>query len=206
MGTPSKRSFSIFDGLVLLAATMLGLAWSRGVDELRDLGPYGVAVLANHRGWIGRGWFLLKPYSACLASWTIAVAALALRKPRPDLARLVLQPGVAACFAACLALAVEAARAAHLTLRMIVLNGWSLNEKVPLVGDEGWHAADSMIPRVIPQEIALAVAVAGLLLVLGKLWHPALYWIDRVGRILAILWVFFAVLAALEIWAVGVWP
>src|SRR4051794_33073784 len=92
-----ERPFNLVDGMILIAATCLGLAY---LQAMPHLSPGGLADYPTLREKIGRAimWvlYLLMPW--CFP-WAGAVVVIRLRPPRPPWRRLALQPGFAACVA-----------------------------------------------------------------------------------------------------------
>ena len=111
------RRFGVADGLILVAATAIGLAASRAItpDELTLQATWEAGLDPPQGGWS----LLFIVQFACilidvavipsLAAWTIACLALRLRGPRPPWRRLARRPGMVACLAATLALGISAA-------------------------------------------------------------------------------------------------
>ena len=103
MPRQSNRRFLISDGMILIAATAVGIALTRailpGFEEFSS-GAGGAPNMSRY--------FLieyaLNSIVPTLVSMTIVVLLLRLRQPRPRLRRVFLQPGAAACAAATLAL------------------------------------------------------------------------------------------------------
>jgi hypothetical protein len=98
----STRAFRISDMIVLIAATAIGLGL------LRFMAANGClfrteSIVPEYTYRAQCGYELLFPF---LWAWTLAFLMLRLRRPRPRLQRLARQPGMAACSAAALALAV----------------------------------------------------------------------------------------------------
>src|SRR3954453_7345053 len=90
----ARRRFNMADGLIATAAAAAMLAMLRDAPE-QDVVFVGGGLTRYHQA----------PYAVRLAlratfvliPWTVAVFLIRLRRPRPPLRRLVLQPGMAAC-------------------------------------------------------------------------------------------------------------
>src|SRR5690242_18723380 len=103
-----RRRFTLLDGMTLIAATALAIAWER---------PFLPRIVQNFRRftswtawetWEG-GVMTLMTLLPFVALWTLALILLRLRRPRPALRRLARQPGATACLTAAIGLAVAAA-------------------------------------------------------------------------------------------------
>ena len=102
---PADRKFTLLDAVILLAATAIGLA---GVREYFDM-LFTQSFRLPSGGWtpgaiLGHIPRVLEILFPLLVAWTPAVLVLRLRRPRPVLRRLFLQPGASACGAITLAL------------------------------------------------------------------------------------------------------
>jgi hypothetical protein len=88
----SCRSFNLGDGMILIAALAVGLAFGKRATWHENIpGLFSVPYAA----------------SLCLDSLSVAVLLLRSRQPRPPLARMVVQPGVFACGTAVVCLIVS---------------------------------------------------------------------------------------------------
>jgi hypothetical protein len=87
------RHFNLWDGMILIAALAIGLAFGKRAT-------WHVSVPG----------MLSVPYAACLCLESLSVAVLLLRsrRPRPPLALVVVQPGVFACGTAVVCLIISA--------------------------------------------------------------------------------------------------
>ena len=97
MARRPRRTFTLLDAIVLVAATALGFAWVRSnwyFEEIHGL-----------MHWLQEAPGMLGPL---LVVWTIATVVLRLVPPRPPLRRLVLQPGFAACGSVAFAFMIQA--------------------------------------------------------------------------------------------------
>jgi len=94
MRKKARRSFTIFDALVLVAATAVGMAGSRAVLLIGGWSEFETPT----DGWSLGTILHAIPRALCvslslLAAWTIALMVLQLRRPRARLQQLALQPG-----------------------------------------------------------------------------------------------------------------
>ena len=96
---PIARRVTIADGMVLIAATTVGLAMARSyMQSLYHQIPAASSL---------RTYLLFQGISPCLVfTAMVALIPLRLRRPRPRLGALVRQPGFAACCAGVAALAL----------------------------------------------------------------------------------------------------
>ena len=169
MATNACRKFSVFDGMILIAATAVGIALARDwyepsmkMAEVRGpiIGVYVASV------WL-------------MAAWSLALLYLRLRQPRPSLRRIGSQPGTIASVAAALALVLTFAEwLQHFVFwppRMSDLWLW-MNEEFR--GRTPWLCGQG----------PCAVAAAWATLALVRRWRPEKGWLDRLGIILGICW------------------
>jgi hypothetical protein len=122
----------------------------------------------------------------CLATWTLALVALRLSRPRPRVYRVALQPGAATCIAAALGLIFGAVDFALSTFWWWALHG----ERLPW-GRVASHSMEYLF-QATPR-IAVAVAAVWTILALSRRWRPEPTWIDRLGRFLGALWIALAI-------------
>jgi hypothetical protein len=165
----APRRVVLFDVMVVVAATAVGLAVVRGaVPGVLHIVPTSPSIR-----------FLLpRPMlEACLillavwpvpAMWTLALLAIRLLSPRPPWRRLARQPGVMACCAVALACAFN----------VLVLA--ALSFKVRFLGD--------LLP-ITALPVGLAVMLIWITLRLVGHWCPESCPFDRAGRWLGLFWV-----------------
>jgi hypothetical protein len=174
------QRFSLIDAMVLIAELALGFRLIRGLSLGRFLikydpvGPMSPRYLAP---WTRLDWFDWAVQTALnrfyfvlpiLATLTVAVVLLRLRPPRPRLARLLRQPGIAASVAATSAIA----------LWVPAVGAWATRRNL----DE----YQSLVFLTI--SAGSAVASCWTILLIGGRWRPDPGWGDRVGRVLGIVW------------------
>jgi len=192
----SQRPFRIADAMVLIAALFVALAW----DRARVLG----ALL----GFPSRLWFLFGSsfsfrYLASEAAgvvllWlpflvvgSLSVFALRLQQPRPDLLRLLQQPGAVACSLATLAIVPAG---------IMVLATRFLSGRPAAYAWAG--VVDDLKPEqftVVAALIGLAVMVAWIVMKAKGQWRPEASWIDRFGRLLGWGWILMILGGMLEL-------
>ena len=195
MSTTPRRRITLFDLMVLTAATAIGVS-------LIHVALWGYTVSAGlfarplwHPSYPSKAWMIpiaerVVPFLPCLAAWTGAFLITRLRRPRPRRRRLVLQPGFVGAVAAL----------SILTIESLVLFG---SAKV-----------DGQFGRNSPQFIALfiangvvllthhagwAVAVSWCTLALTGRWRAERSWVDRWGRALGCTWIILGPMASLLI-------
>ncbi len=168
MNAPRCRPFNVVDGMILVAATAVGLAltpdhWSRDIKWSWQgmIDPYYDATGAVVRGFI-----------SVWLSWTISFAICRLRQPRPSLRRLRYQPGLVACQA---------------TLSLLVLAVF-YDILAFAITKQGFY-----ITGYLPFQMSFLTPplVGGSWLTLWyvRRWKPEPGWIDRMGRLLGWGWI-----------------
>lgn len=166
MSTQKGRRVTIADGMVLIAATTVGLAMARSYarslyQEIPT--PSGLRTLLVFQG-----------TAPCLVfTGMFALIPLRLRRPRPKLGTLVRQPGFAACCAG------AAAFAAGVLTTISTRDLFSGGDTASFfwASCAGW--GDSIVPG------------AWLFLTLSGRWRAKADWIDRLGRILGAFWILY---------------
>jgi hypothetical protein len=126
-------------------------------------------VLNHFRDLTAAGIILSVPIAAM---WTVATLALQLQRPRYRLRRLLLRPGIAACYAATSALALGAGLAICATR-----------------GNSGDFGCRMIVGYGLPIMAGSAVTAVWTLLMLVGRYRHALDWIDRLGQIMGLYWV-----------------
>src|SRR5438132_14427616 len=108
MSARDQRPITLFDLMILVAATAIGLSlvqfgWPRKVAGAWIFTwPVFPSLTA---GYSSKAWVLpiaqrAAPFLPCLAAWTGAFLVIRLRGPRPRRSRLLRQPGLVAAVAA----------------------------------------------------------------------------------------------------------
>ena len=131
MRTDIQRKFRVADGLILVAATAIGLAASRAItpDELSPRRIWEFATKPPQDGWspLFIAQFTAELSSTAvipsLAAWTLACLLLRFTGPRPPWRRFSRQPGGMACLTATAALVLSAA--ASVTARLTAGQGYN---------------------------------------------------------------------------------
>jgi hypothetical protein len=112
-----------------------------------------------------------------LATLTPAMLVVRLRQPRPSLRRVGRQPGMIACAAATVAMAIEAL--------------WIAS----LLGRGSGFIQTSTVFVGYAQQVSFTVVGGWVALALSGRWRSETGWIDRVGRLLGLLWIGITVLS-----------
>jgi hypothetical protein len=167
---PGFRSFTLGDAMILIIAVALGLAIARPA----------IAVIVNAVGSRADWHFPSWSWSVFMGRWLNLVLLnflfcllpafliLRLRRPRVPLRSIIGQPGFIAC-AMPVAFVVVA-----LPLSLVVPSG---------VGERAIEvAAQIVLPAAVP--------LAWVVLAIMRRWNPEPSWIDRMGRVLGVLWAF----------------
>jgi hypothetical protein len=173
------------DAMLLIAAGCVGLAglrWALGTL------PQFVIFQATPPSWGPRlvvvGTIEILAFTLpFVASWTVVIPILRLRRPRPPFWRIARQPGTAACLAALLGLAWGAASLSGSMLLDQIMLG-HLNSAAR--GSWGWPW--KFLVEEVFAYIGLAVASAWTCLALTGCWRPVPDWVDRLGRAVGVSW------------------
>jgi hypothetical protein len=126
-----------------------------------------------------------------LAALTAAVLAVRLRRPRPPLRRLALQPGAAACAAAVGVVALETLGEAASMAYFEWSRGY-LGATLRMAGILTWWHVHVLIWVAYP--VSYAILAAWATLAISRRCRPEPSAIDRAGRFLGACWVALALL------------
>ncbi len=170
-----KRRFLISDGMILIAATAVGIALTRAILP----GLETMRTSAFSGAFSGLGKYVLVQYGLSVVSptflaWTLALLLMRLRAPRPRLKRVFSQPGAAACAAATLAMVLQAIL--HLGLLA--------------VGSQ--TVAQGFFFSAYSGTVSFTIIGGWLVLALIGRFRPEPTWIDRAGRAAAAIWLALA--------------
>jgi hypothetical protein len=171
--TPPQRNFTLFDLVVLGAATAAGFAVFRAlrIDLAMHGRPYG-------ENWLSRiADQVLLAIVPFLITWTLAFPFVRLRAPRPPFRRLARQPEMAGCTAASVAIVYELIWIVYIALKLGVQWGWRF-----LPDSSGFL-------RLNGDLVSLWVAAAWMVLAFGGWWRAEPGWVDRLGRLLCLTWI-----------------
>jgi len=170
------RKFTLLDAMILVAATAPALAL------MRDRWPLDIESQRLYTNILMQLRDNILTISFAAAMWSLAGLVLRLRQPRPDVRFLTRQPGMVACMAAAVVLAIRLINFGSV-LSILVIDGayfW------PGMSALDWDPENW---RGIPSEIGCAVAAAWIIQAAGGRWRSEPSWIDRMGRILGIYWI-----------------
>lgn len=205
MPAPRCRPFTVLDGMVLVAATAVGLAIGMSMRSE----PFHFPGQTSDGGFEWLHFVEPPDYSGGLLQWktyrethrllcnvaqeiipltfpwTLVVLALRLRRPRPTLRRLAHQPGFAACASVAVMAAIGFLGDLSSGLERTTWGDgfrfrWGL--EWIMFRDHYLTFGDS------PPALAAAVAAAWALLALGRMARPEPGWLDRAGRVLGAYW------------------
>lgn len=182
MPSPPVRRFTLFDGMVLIAATGVGIAWTRATANDFIVVLPAPDNLMYALDWHVRGLTIGLP---CLLAWTVAILGLRLRQPRVRRRLLTRQPGLVACLIAVIMTAFGGAiLGVFLFLGSIHFDiGTARPPQVRAVSDLA-----EVLALTSPM-IQSGVLCAWITLALSGCWRPERSWIDRAGRLLGVLWI-----------------
>jgi hypothetical protein len=166
MPVQRNRQITIADGMVLIAATTVGLAMARSYGRsLYEQIPMSSSL---------RTFLVFQGTAPCLVfTLMLALIPLRLRRPRPNLSTLLRQPGFAACCAG------AAAFAAGVLMTFMTRNSMSNGYTAFYFWASCASWGDSMVPG------------AWLFLALSGRWRAKADWIDRLGRVLGAFWLLY---------------
>ncbi len=196
LGTRSGegRQLNILDAMVLIAATALGLALlgfsvgGLGVirEQVKESLDFSGPVPHNWPRWV---WTIVTWYGLIVevsfpfcASWTIAILALRVRRPRPSMRRLLRQPGTVACYSA--AIFLLPALLGSICLLASSYFAFDISFDSP-----EWQRGLALCFIFLPSLPGSAVLSSWVTLRLVGRWRSEASWIDRVGRLLGAYWI-----------------
>jgi hypothetical protein len=167
----SPRRMTLFDVMILVAATAAGFATARAcLNVMPGLRPA----------------FAVRMTAVFVAlALTLTLIPLRLRRPRPR--RVGRDPGTVARCAVALALAF-----------ILIEMASHLSQPVPVrARAEPHYRVINLVFYLLRLDLySPAVAGAWLALALSGRWRPARDWLDRAGRVLGVCWVISPFLAA----------
>jgi hypothetical protein len=181
----TSRPFRLTDAMILVAAVAAGLWVNRSDGHLRLVWRW------NSYDQTTGDLQLAVPH---LASLTIALVGMRMRRPRPAIRRIAREPGTAACFTASASLLVVAswvglAGATGRHVEFMQLVRYLPNGTGHGTGGEIFHLPDGRLFTIYGDRVGCAVLGAWLFLLFSRCWRPEPTWIDRLGRALGALWI-----------------
>lgn len=216
MTEPEPRRFTLVDALVLLAATAVALAGVRGMAmaSLREANCLTLAggivevPRAPQEGWTPTEILHYAPHLVCgfgpvfATSWTLGWLALRLRSPRPSRRRLWAQPGAFAALAALLAVFWQAGIESTWLIWFPLAAHGSIGEPAAQVA---YQMLSTALDRS-PDMAACGIVAGWAALALGGRFRAAPSWLDRLGRVLGMLWIALSLDARWIILQEAFWP
>ena len=191
----TRRTLTLADGMILIAASGVGLAVYQRVQDgiLGGRSDLSMLMVAPPGGWttgkvLIRAVQVIAPVLPFMASWTLTVPILRFRSPRPSPRRCLRQPGIVACLGAIAGFVWAAAGlAGTLAIDRGVSNALGPRPELWL-----FHI---IVEELFPY-VGLATGSALGARWLARPWTRPADWIDRFGRILGGFWI-----AAGLVWA-----
>jgi hypothetical protein len=182
------RRFTLADAMILVAAVAAGLAFSRAwLRCATERAMYSSAIfprdswppLATVSRWLVQEW----PLVAMMAP---ALLVLRARRPRPPRRRLFAPPGLVACAAVMIAMALEALA----NIVQVVLYAMSLGGSKNVLDEVGvLNIRQAALGVFSSTTIGIVVAAVWGSMALTGRWRPEPSWIDRAGRVIGWLWI-----------------
>jgi hypothetical protein len=178
MQRETPRRSALVDAMILVAALSVGCLAIRAtlptLDSMKSNLSRAQSPGMRRFQALQFGLSAFIPYLSVL---TPALLILRLRQPRPTLRHVGRQPGMVACTAATIAMAIET--------RWIGSLIW--------VGSGFIHAETVFVGYA--QQVSFAVVGAWIALALSGRWRPEKSWIDRSGRLIGWVWVVVTILS-----------
>jgi hypothetical protein len=211
----TTRRFGLGDLLILIAAICVAMMGLRGIRQGLTEG-------------LGAGYWHLTPVrltlatalSACAMPLTLACLAFRLRRPRPSWRRIALNPGTAAMTVCVIFFAIRAVEvglslalpdvSALGTIEMGRISPIQFNDgaSLVLVRSVGANGVIGRIEAVgchgtfvasLSPACGRTVAAVWLVIALAGRWKAERSWIDRLGRVLGVVWIVVSMLAAVPV-------
>ena len=177
---PAKRPFRIVDLMVLVAATAVAFAiYRRGIPQGMQFTTFGGNLESRLFYWMHQ----LTPF---LAMWSLAVFAI----DRVDSRKRRREPrhaGLIGCYAATIGLATSALISSGFYL-VHVLEDARVIHKV-LSHQRQMHLPPPFGKAPLEEIIGGVVLGAWGALAASRRWRAERSWIDRLGRVLAVIWI-----------------
>jgi hypothetical protein len=166
-----KRRFTLLDGLVLLAATAIGLGGCRAfLDEAQRVydSPGFLTLPAT---------FHIQSAASVLVALTVALPLLGLfRRAALPFRRSARQPGFAAALAVCFFTAIK----------ILEILRDPLMRRFPRIP---WVEAFSALIRDLASYSGLLVAALWFVMLLGHRWRLRGDWVEAVARVVSVCWI-----------------
>ena len=182
---PAKRPFRIIDLMVLVAATAVAFAIDR-----RGLRP-GIGFTTFRLDWEPVVFYWMHRSTTFVAMWSFAVFVID-RLDRARKRRGVRQAGLVVCYAATAGLAVSSLISSSFYL-IHVLEERQIIPKV-LSHSRQRHLLPPFGEAPLEEIVGGVVLGAWATLAATRRWRTEPTWIDRLGRVLGVCWIFLLVL------------
>jgi hypothetical protein len=194
MPSPTTRGLRILDILVLVLATVVGMAGCR--DYFATFNTSAVGIWPSRVPWAMRSLWIwamwtIPALSLLVFSWTVAILLLRLQEPRPVRRCLWSQPGFLACVAVLFALAWK-----FLGIGLVITAGLLQSEfpREPYLLDS-ISLREMLYLQLAPRaNVGGAIAFAWFLVWASGRLRPEPTWIDRAGRAIGAVWITFTLL------------
>jgi hypothetical protein len=192
----TSRRFTLLDGMILIVALGLVLGAARWLREDGSVWSLFLAFKTDFAWEWDRFDFLATALLVCAMTiavpTTLAALVMRLRQPRHRWRKLARQPGLVACLVPLPSLAAA--------LMFTVLNVLSVNQTTPVFKNGTTYAQQASVwVQGFAEWGALlggfAVLVAWSTLILGGRWRPEPTWLDRLGRLIGMVWIVLALVA-----------
>ena len=181
----SSRKFTVLDAMILVAATAAALALMRS-QWPTDLGIQDAYTDSTHALRLSNLLMVIRRHvyfaSYMIAMWTLSCLILRLRQPRPALRLLTREPGMVACVAAMIVLAIRVINLGSV-ISVLAIDGVYSGAGLTVLD----LCPDALIS--IPSEIGCAVTAAWIIQAISGRWRREPNWIDRVGRSMGAFWI-----------------
>ena len=177
--TPPRR-FTLFEGMVLIAATAVGIACSRAMWLALGISTTWPDTWA---AWLEFAAIVFGTTWPILAVWTVAILFLRLLKPRPRWRRLTRQPGLIACLAVTTTLAFLVSVVVGISVVDVIIMGFKRINLSALLNEFA-----ELLIFVTPILIQIGVLCAWTTLAVTGRWRSERSWIDGAGRLIGVAW------------------
>ena len=197
MARPRGNRPRVSDILVLIAAVGIGMAWARLKIRFQTDSQLNPMLLMRSENRYETAWLYADSFTPVVALLMVSGFVLTARlDPAKSPCRLR-NPGLSACFGTTVVLFAELVRAFIVTVRVVVLHGFQLEFRNHYHRFIWWQ---SLVPAIVPTEIALVIVVCWLVRTPSGAWHPPACWVDRMGRVLGIFWIIWAAVGEIGPW------
>ncbi len=183
MAAVPPRRFTLLDAMALVGAVAVGLGLSREWARCAaEIGSFSSRLIqpswsTEAAGGIVRFW----PVVAVVSPTLLILRA---RRPRPSRLRRFASPGVAACSAATIVIALEGLARSLVAILGPVYLGFR-----PMVPFDRLNFTMAALGAFSSMTVGFGVAAVWGTMALARRWRPDADWIDRTGRVVGWLWI-----------------